>query len=80
MRNLRGRLTRLERAWPVPQGHCPHCPPPGPVAVVEVDEAGNLLSGEYPRRCAACGGPYTDTIGVIELVMAGAPEAEGIPP
>jgi hypothetical protein len=74
MRNMRGRLARLEEAARLPAGRGAHRPPPGPIPIVEVDEAGNLLSGEYPPRCAACGGPYTNEITFIELVMAGAPE------
>jgi hypothetical protein len=80
VRKLRGRLARLEDMTRLPAGRCPHCPPPGPIPIVEVDEAGNVLSGAYPPRCAACGGPYSEGIRFIEFVMAQAPEAGGTPP
>jgi hypothetical protein len=55
MRNIRGRLDRLERAMsPIP-GCCSECPP---IAMVTEDADGNLVEGAYPAPCRRCGGPY----------------------
>ena len=63
---MRARLGRLERASAPPAGYCPECPG-GPLAWVEVDEAGRLQSGAYPPPCRRCGGPRAD-IHFIEVV------------
>lgn len=68
MRGIRARLGRLERAAPASRGRCPHCPPAGLIALVEVDQTGNLLSGQYPPRCARCG-PHDGGIRFIEVVV-----------
>jgi hypothetical protein len=73
MRNIRARLAKLEAAVPLRAGRCPDCPPPGPIVYVEVDLEGNLLSGEYPPRCARCGGPHGDGIQFIEVVVPAMP-------
>ena len=57
MKSLRGRLAKLERVAWLPRDSCPYCPPPGPIALVEADEEGNVLSGAYPLHCSRCGGP-----------------------
>jgi hypothetical protein len=80
MRNLRSRLAKLEDTARLPAGRCPHCPPPGPIPFLEVDRDGNLLSGEYPPRCARCGGPHGDDIRYIQVVVPAAREAEAVQP
>jgi hypothetical protein len=62
-------------------GRCPVCPAPVPIAFVEVDEAGQVLSGAYPPRCARCGGPHGDVIRFIEVVAPAVPprEPEALP-
>ena len=47
-------------------GNCPHCPPPGTIALVEIDEAGHALSGEYPLRVPGAG-PH-EGVRLIEVV------------
>lgn len=69
MRTIKGQLSKLERGARAAGQRCPDCPPSGPTVFVEVDPDGNLLSGEYPPRCARCGGPHGDGIRVIELVV-----------
>ena len=55
MRNIRGRLVRLERtASPVP-GYCTDCPP---IALVTEDAAGNIVEGAYAEPCRRCNGPH----------------------
>jgi hypothetical protein len=69
VRNIRSRLAKLEGAVRPAPGRCPVCPPPWPIAYVEVDLEGNLLSGTYPARCVRCGGPHDDGIRFIEVVV-----------
>jgi hypothetical protein len=77
MRNIRGPLRQLEQATRLLGDRCPHSPPLGPVALVEVDQAGHLLSGAYPPRCARCGGPHGG-IRVIEFVRPAAPDGDQV--
>jgi hypothetical protein len=81
VRTIRGRLAKLEEAMRLPAGRCPACPPPGRLVFVDVDEAGNVLSGEYPPRCARCGRPSGGCTAVIEVVVPAAPPpgSEGAP-
>jgi hypothetical protein len=67
MRSMKCRLGKLEQVTRLLGDRCPHCPPPGPIALVEVDQAGNLLAGAYPPRCPRCGGPHGG-VHVIEFV------------
>jgi hypothetical protein len=79
VRNIRRRLAKLEESLRPSAGRCPYCPPPGPLVFVEVDEEGNVLSGEYPPWCARCGGPSGTCIEFIEVVVA-PPSESGEPP
>jgi hypothetical protein len=80
MRSIRGRLAKLEGAARLPAGRCPHCPPPGPIPFLEVDQDGNVLSGAYPPTCACCGGPHGDDIRFIEVRVTARPEGEAVQP
>lgn len=62
MRNIRGRLGRLERAARRLPGCCPDCPP---IAMVTEDANGDVLAGAYPEPCSRCGGPYGGGIRVF---------------
>jgi hypothetical protein len=66
--SLKQRVERAEQLAHVDKGRCPDCPP-DVIALVIVDDAGNILEGEYPKRCQSCGGPYTDRISFEEWVF-----------
>jgi hypothetical protein len=69
----RGRPRRLEpAAQQAVAGNCPHCPP-APIALVEIDEAGHALSGEYSLSRARCGRPHDG----VRLIVVVQPAAEG---
>jgi hypothetical protein len=60
--SIKSRLRRLERQAGPQGGRCPDCPP---IALVEEDEAGNLVSGKYPEPCSSCGGPDGEICSIV---------------
>jgi hypothetical protein len=55
MKRLNARLQRLEQQIPERPARCPACPP---VTFITEDADGNIIEGEYPKRCRTCGGPH----------------------
>ncbi len=76
MRNLYGRLGRLERTLLPPRGRCPACPT---IGLVTVDADGRVVEGADPEPCPRCGGAHDGGVRCVVVELPPEPPQGEVP-